>query len=384
MSLDFYYGEEIKETAQQVFAGFLQVVSGNSVMPRLVTADNSLEVAKQGDTVTVSDVEDLSVVSYVANSGFAPQEAKVLNRQVSLDHYKSVPVYLDDKGLAAANKGVIAQAFRRAALALAEYIDKTILELSLAVPAHVGTAGTSPFSAGVAPVVAANVKLNEANAVKADRFCVLNSQNTGDALATSQFTTRDYGADDSALREAQLGRLGGFDFFDDNFVEQHTLNSGVTGFTSRATASLKDQHRLELNKTADDILAVGDLFTIAGQSTQYVIRAVNDKIIDVHPFLSVDVPANTALTFVATHNLGLAFQRDAIRLITRSTGQDAQTLPGTGARGRYVETWVDPLTGVPFTLNVYDEPQLRRTVFAFDVLFGVGLVRPDWAVRVLS
>ena len=78
MSLDFYYGEEIKETAQQVFAGFLQVVSGNSVMPRLVTADNSLEVAKQGDTVTVSDVEDLSVVSYVANSGFAPQEAKVL------------------------------------------------------------------------------------------------------------------------------------------------------------------------------------------------------------------------------------------------------------------------------------------------------------------
>ena len=72
----------------------------------------------------------------------------------------------------------------------------------------------------------------------------------------------------------------------------------------------------------------------------------------------MDVPANTALTFVATHNLGLAFQRDAIRLITRSTGQDAQTLPGTGARGRYVETWVDPLTGVPFTLNVYDEPQL--------------------------
>ena len=49
MSLDFYYGEEIKETAQQVFAGFLQVVSGNSVMPRLVTADNSLEVAKQGE-----------------------------------------------------------------------------------------------------------------------------------------------------------------------------------------------------------------------------------------------------------------------------------------------------------------------------------------------
>jgi hypothetical protein len=80
-----------------------------------------------------------------------------------------------------------------------------------------------------------------------------------------------------------------------------------------------------------------------------------------------------AITRKASHRVNLAFHRDAFALASRPfSGSDPMGL------GNF-QSAVDPVSGLTLRLEV--SRQFKRTRFAFDILYGVKLVRHQFAAR---
>src|SRR5579875_1000987 len=107
------------------------------------------------------------------------------------------------------------------------------------------------------------------------------------------------------------------------------------------------------------------------------LRAMIDgsvgKMKDFYIFRSQFVPT-TGSSQVTTHNL--AFARDAIGLVVRKL---PQPLPGTGAIAEYAE-----LGNFGMRVTMSYQPNTLAQQFTVDVLYGVGALRNNFAVQVLS
>ena len=107
------------------------------------------------------------------------------------------------------------------------------------------------------------------------------------------------------------------------------------------------------------------------------LRAMIDgsvgKMKDFYIFRSQFVPT-TGSSPVTTHNL--AFARDAIGLVVRKL---PQPLPGTGAIAEYAE-----LGNFGMRVTMSYQPNTLAQQFTVDVLYGVGALRNNFAVQVLS
>jgi hypothetical protein len=107
------------------------------------------------------------------------------------------------------------------------------------------------------------------------------------------------------------------------------------------------------------------------------LRAMIDgsvgKMKDFYIFRSQFVPT-TGSSPITTHNL--AFARDAIGLVVRKL---PQPLPGTGAIAEYAE-----LGNFGMRVTMSYQPNTLAQQFTVDVLYGVGALRNNFAVQVLS
>lgn len=97
------------------------------------------------------------------------------------------------------------------------------------------------------------------------------------------------------------------------------------------------------------------------------------KLKDFYVFRSQFVP-KTGSTTVTTHNL--AFAKDAIGLVVRRL---PQPLPGTGAIAEYAE-----MGNFGMRVIMSYQPNTLAQQFTVDVLYGVGVLRNQFAVQVIS
>ena len=125
---------------------------------------------------------------------------------------------------------------------------------------------------------------------------------------------------------------------------------------------------------------VGDLFTVAGDTTQYVVTAdLNGPgLLNYAPQNPVAFADDAAITVVADHAVNLAFHRDAIGLAIRPLANSQMEL----ALGARIMTMTDPISGVPLRLEIRREH--KRVRYSIDALWGVELLRPECAARVLG
>jgi hypothetical protein len=187
-------------------------------MANLVTRDASEEVAEQGDTVNVIKRGDVTVRDKTEGSDItsdSPSNSKV---PVVLDTHKYVSWELEDNASSKAVDNAL-EYIEDAMIGLAEVIDQDLLDLYSDVANDVGTAGQDITDS---TVLDARQQLNDQKCPMTGRNMVVSSKDDRALLAIDKLTDPRSVEGGQALREAQIGRLHGFDVF----MDQNVRTSG--------------------------------------------------------------------------------------------------------------------------------------------------------------
>ena len=188
------------------------------------------------------------------------------------------------------------------------------------------------------------------------------------------------------IREGQLGRKLGFDWYTDDHVPTHTRNAVGAGAMTVNGAHSVGATAISVAKGAgaDWNAKKGDLITIAGDAQMgYVITADTlivqgtNTIVPISPALRVATTGGEAITSIDTHVVNLAFHRDGMACAMRSLA-DANIEGGLGT----FMTMADPITGLVMRVEI--ARQNKRYVWDLDLLYGCGLVRPQYVCRLLG
>lgn len=373
----------ITNILDKILAKGLLTLREAAVMPRLTNTDYQGDAAQQGNTIDVPRPV-AQVVSTVAASNVlkAPASKTPSLVQVSLDQWKMTDFHLTDKEMAEIdrNRHFVPMQTQEAARAIANNIDTAIHNTYTGVYGFTGTAAVVPFST-VATATNARKVLNTQLAPMNDRRIVLDPTAEAQALNLAAYSDVSQSADRPVKIDGEIGSKFGMEHFMSQNVVTHTAGTIVSGTIASTTAIGVSTLGVKADSGGGTIV-VGDVFTIAGDSQTYTANTALTLVSTVAQNLSIDPPlkviasATSVIQVKATHVVNLAFQRGAFVYATRPV-QDAV---GAMTGGNPQSVLTDDVSGLTMRLEVVR--QHKQNAFQFDVLYGVKLVRPEYACRI--
>ncbi len=363
----------LTEVTPKLLAQGLLALRENALMPRLVNRKYEVEAGQKGSTIDVP-IPSAVAVNNVAPAAVPPttQTFTPTSVAIPLDQWKEAPFYLTDKDMLEAMDGTIPMQASEAIKAMANTVDNYILALYNQFYGFAGTPGTAPMSNGTtADVTSVRKALNKQLAPLDDRHLVLDPEAEAAALDLRAFQDFSYSGSVQALIEADLNRKLGFSFWMDQNIPTHTLVGVGAHLVNDAT------HVAGVNVLTWDgggtAPAIGDIFTVAGDTQSYVIVSSTATVFTHEPAGAVALANNAVITFKATHTVNLAFHRDAIAFATRPLESDAAGL------GSIIQSAIDPISGLALRLEITREH--KRTRFSYDMLYGAQVVRRELGAR---
>lgn len=372
----------------KILARGLLALREQAVMPRLVNADYSNDAARKGDTIDVPLPSAVSV-SDVTPSNTAPASADSAPTvaQISLSNWKKAGFHLTDREMLEidAEESFVPMQMAEAVRALANAVNASVHAEYAGIYGIVGTAGTTPFGSDVGAATAARKLLNKQLAPRSDRRGVLDFDAEANALALPQFSDAEKIGSAGVKIEGEIGRKFGIDWVADDGVVTHVAgtasDSGSFTVTTAAAAAAGSGMVSIRTDTGAPTLVVGDVISFAGHEQTYVVTAgatltAGGVAVPVVPALRAGVASAAAVTVRPSHVVNLAFHRDAFALAMRPLSAGMADL----ALGNRILAMTDAQTGLSLRLEV--SRQYKQTVWEFDVLWGVKLVRPELAVRI--
>ena len=371
-----------------------------AIMPRLVTNDFSAEAARHGDrvdipiagSVIVGDVEP----SHVAP---APSASNIETHSLTLDNWKKVSFFLTDKEMMQvdADQNFIPYQMQEAVAALAESMNKSFFD-DIDSVAHVrGRKNNTLFSANdddagklnykTAHAIAARRILNEETAPKEGRFAILNYEQEAQALALSEFADASQSGDREVRIQGEIGRKYGIDWFSSDHLPTQTSEANTDlrlSLQNRATKLPKGSTSLTVTGSSNDYKK-GDM--IVGNTDDTIIGVVGEDVQNI-PNQAVTLPLIAPTTrevatserfhVITKHEDSLVFQRNAFAFATRPLASMAEQ-HGFGNR---IMSVTDPASGLSLRLEI--SRQYKQTVWEFDALWGVKLIKPQFAIRLVT
>lgn len=375
----------------KLLAQGLVALRENAVMPRLVNVGYSPAPGQRGSSVDVPIPSAVSVTdvapSTVPVAGTAVVPTKV---NIPLDQWKQAAFELDDKEREEIMDGYIPRQATEAIKALANTVDTYMMNLYPGIYAYGGAGGTTPFASDLSAFVNARRELNRNLCPAGDRSCVIDEDAEANAILLSNFLKADERGDQQGIMEAQIGRKLGANWFLDQNIVTHTAGTIANGASAKValvTTALAAGVATALaidHTTLTGTVVAGDLFTFSGHSGTYVVSstlltAASNVLTGIafQPALRAAVADGETVTFQATSATNLLFHPDAFALATRPLADnDAAEL------GSIIMSEQDPVSGLYLRLEV--SRQHKQTQFAFDILYGGALVRPQLAARILG
>lgn len=367
----------------KILARGLLALREQAVMPRLVNLDYSNESAQKGDTIDVPIPSSLTVSDTVPSNVLeAPADSAPTKVQISLNNWKKVNFHLTDKQLVEIDKNehFIPMQMSEAVRALSNQINLTVLQEFKGVYGFVGTAGTTPFGSNVTDATNARKVLNQQLCPRDNRRMVLDFDAEANALALAEFQRVNESGDIGVKREGEIGRKFGFDIFTDDQVVTHTAGGSGTPLVNGALAVGDTSVAID-GMSGTSGFVVGDVVTFAGHAQTYAITVAptassGAQTVTVSPAIKAIVADNASVTKKASHTVNLAFHRDAFALAMRPLTSET----AGDAYGNNIVSMTDPVTGLSMRLEVYR--QYKQVVYELDALWGVKLIRPEYAVRI--
>jgi hypothetical protein len=379
----------LTEVIPKLLAGGLLALRERAIMPRRVNRDYESLAAQKGDIVNIpisTAVTSRSVTPAVTQA--ANQDTTPTTVAVTLDQWKEATFHMSDADWMEAQAGFMPRQSLEAIKSLANTIDDFILGKYTGIYGAGGTAGTTPLGTDLLQVASCRALLNTGLAEVDDRSVVLDVNAEAAAIGLGNFVQAEQAGDQSVVVRGEIGHKLGMDWFLDQNIPTHTngtswtgtkwkLAAGVSGTGGQSTLSV-------LNTDASGTIVIGDLFTIAGDAQQYVmttavavVAASVQTNIAFTPSLAATYASAANLSVIAGHVVNLIFHRDAFTFASRP-------LVGSGidGLGNRFSSATDPVSGISLRLEVSRE--YKQTTFAYDVLYGAALVRPQLATRLLG
>lgn len=370
----------------KILARGLGVLRERAIMPRLVNLDYSSDAAEKGDTIDVPTSVTVGTRAVTpSNTPPAPVDTTPGKVQISLNDWRqSDPFFLSDKDLVEIdrNRHFLPMQLEEAVKALANYMNQKVHAVYTGVYGFAGTAGTDPFVSTVNGATDVRKVLNQQLCPLDLRRGVVNFNAEANMLALAAFGDAEKTMSAQVKMEGEIGRKYGIDWVADDHVVNHTAGvPGGTPLVNGAFAAGVSTVAIDGLTVSTGTYKVGDIISFASHSQTYVVTAdvtangSGQVSVVIDPPLKVAITDNSAVTLKASHSVNLVFHRNAIALATRPLATTTADL----ALGTQIMSMQDPQTGLNLRLEV--SRQHKQTVWEFDVLFGVKLVRPALAAR---
>jgi hypothetical protein len=359
----------------QLLAQGMMALRENAVMPQLVNRGYESLAGEKGSTIDIP-IPSAITAQNVTAAATPPSTGDITPTSVilALDQWVEAPFYLTDQDMLQAQAGILPMQASEAIKAIVNRVEADIFTAFKGVYNYVGTAGTTPFASDVSEYRAARAAMNRTLAPMRDRRVVLDPDAESNVLGVSQFISANESGSTRGIIEGEIGRKLGADWYMDQNVPDAALVGAGTPLVDQADVAIGDTNvHFDGYTTAP---AAGDKFTVAGDSQVYVVvsagtLATTDVDVEFLPAAKVAWADNAALTLKATHAMNLLFHRDAVAFGSRPfAGADPLGI------GTY-ESMVDPVSGLAMRLEVSREH--KRTRFSYDIMYGVKLVRREYA-----
>lgn len=215
-------------------------LQSNMVMGALVRRDYSSQVSNFGDVVNAHRPADFSGERKTDTDQVTIQDAISVPVRVPLDQHVHVSFILKDGELSKSLPDLIEYYMRPAAREMAEKIDQILTGQVVRFTSAVGGVNAMDASNARQIMLDANTKLHENRAPVQNRYLVVGPRAENHILSSRIVTEADKRGDaGTALRNASIGHIDGFDtFMDQNVPHVRThLADIATGETDAAVAA---------------------------------------------------------------------------------------------------------------------------------------------------
>jgi len=373
----------------KLLANGLLALRQRAIMPRRVNRDYESLAAEKGAVLNIPISAAISTrnVTAAMTQG-ANQDTTPTTVAVTLDQWKEATFHMSDKDKLEVHEGFLPRQALEAIKSLANTVDSFLLGKYTGIYAAGGTAGTTPLGTDLYQVASCRALLNTGLADADDRSVVMDVNSEANAIALGNFVKADQAGTTDTILKGEVGMKLGMDWFLDQNVPTHTNGTSWTGTTWKndtTTAGAAGDSTLAVhNASATGTIAVGDLFTIAGAPQQYVMTTAVACVsmnaataIAFSPVLASAVASAANLSVIAGHVVNLIFHRDAFVFANRPL-----TGSGIDEMGNVFSAATDPVSGLSLRLEVSRE--YKQTTYAYDMLYGGGLVRAQLASRLMG
>ena len=381
-------GAKEDEDLQKILEMGLKVFRKTCILPQTVHFDYSNKAEMHDETIDVPPSKRIANTDVVPNES-SPTTADKAPDSVSvrLSKWKKCDFYLPNKNLSDVMTSYKFLIEEPAAM-LGEYVSNDLLNVYKESNQFVEELDSSnsqnvPFTDGkTTSFNAALGKLNEGHdhaLAKKDVRLVLNLATEDKAWEVGVLQNISYvgDKDNITIREAMIGRMLGVDVYRAEQVPKHITKAAGNFLVNDASFSKESKTvTVDGGTTAP---AAGDVFTVADDTQTYVIvdSASNTTTkFNFYPEVKVAWAKNAAITFKATHYVNLAFQKNAILFVSRSP-----LIQDDKSHCRIIPP-VDEVRGLGLHLRVTEE--YKRVRYAFEILYGYKVIRPEHIVRIAS
>lgn len=283
----------------------LAILEENMVMARLVHRDFSPLVASYGDVVNTRKPGEFSTKRKVASDSVVSQDAVATNVQVPLDQHVYVTFTIKDAEASYSFKELVEMFMQPAAMQMARTVDRILIGQGHQFfdTAKVGRLAEMTPSNARDFLLDARQKLNENKAYQAGRNLVLSPGAERQFLDTDIFIkANERGDGGTALEEARLGRVVGFDTYLDQNVPYRTITDADT-VTCNHTAGASPGDTGNKACTATGNGFVGCYVWLTGEGQPHWITALTESSNNLTGITLADAYVNT----VATNAVGYIF-----------------------------------------------------------------------------
>ena len=353
------------------------ILSDNLVMANLINRNHEAEFAKKvGDTIevkvppiqtardfiddssstTANDVTEVGVDVVLERHPYVKHDFTSGEQSLELDDFNEVVT-------------------KPAILGIRDAIDSYLLSKAAGGFARnlVGTPGTEP--ATIADIVAGRKVLQDNGCPQPLRRSVVGTVAEAAFLQLDQFTNSSYGDDaPGGLKEAQLGRRYGIDFYADQ--NSGDFDQGDKAGTVLVDGGSQTGTTLDLKDftAATGTLKAGARFTIAGLSNTYttILDATcvaNDCTVTLDQALESSPAGDAAITFEAAFSEDMIFHRDAMA---------GAIVAPEGILG--MQSSVAVFDGVAIRVSMDGSLSTLSSSIVFDTFLGGQVIQPDAGV----
>lgn len=347
----------------------LLVLQQNVVLANLVHRDFEPIIQKFGDRINITTPGTFTARRKTNDEQVVLQDATASNASLELDQHWHTSFIIKDGEESKSYIDLVNLFITPAVQSIADAIDKVIAGQYVRFLANVvGRLGGLSSSTAKDYLLDARAKLNLNRAPLAGRNMMLAGTAETEILKLDNFLNASFTGDNgTALREASLGRLIGFDFFTSpNAADITTANTAGTTTTTSTSAAGSSV----VNFTAIPAGAgVGTWFKVVGDDTPMQIASISTLAVTTYLPLRRAVASGAAIT---TYTPGAVNQNAPLtsRGITVADGYMAGWHKEIAIDG----FTVNPQVGQPVTFGTNNASVY--TVIAIDSTLGITLDRP--------